>query len=398
VSADSTKKQASKPLDLDTLIGWRLSEEEAEVRATTRRWVDAHALPHIAGDFEAGRFRDEWVQEVAALGLLGAPLQGYGCAGISQAAYGLACMELERCDSGLRSFVSVQTSLAMFAIWSFGSEEQRVRWLPKMAKGEVVGCFGLTEPDHGSDPGGMAARARKDGGDWVLSGSKMWITNAQIADVAVVWARETGEGGRVLGFLVERGMPGFAAHGIPHKLSMRASHTGSLHLDDVRVPESSRLPLGVGLGAPLKCLDNARYGVAFGVLGAGRDCFERVRDYSMQRRQFGVPLASKQLVQAKLADMACDLVEGSLLALHCGHLKDQGKLLPVQVSVLKRQNCRTALRVAREARAMLGANGITVDYAVVRHMVNLESTFTYEGTDDVHTLALGRALTGENAY
>ncbi|MSP92418.1 MAG: acyl-CoA dehydrogenase [Myxococcales bacterium] len=389
------------PLELDALIGWsdQLTEEEREVRATTRRWVDGHAQPHIVDDFEAGTFRRSHVKELAQLGLLGAPLPAeYGCAAVSNVAYGLACLELERCDSGLRSFVSVQTSLAMYAIWRFGSEEQRRRWLPKMATGDVVGCFGLTEPDHGSNPAGMAARCRRDGDGWVLGGTKMWITNAQIADVAVFWARESGGDGRILGFVVERGTAGFSAADIPHKLSMRASHTGSLHCDEVRVPEAARLPGAAGLVAPLACLENARYGVAFGVLGAGMDCFERARTYSRDRRQFGVPLAAKQLVQAKLADMAADLVEGSLLALHAGRLKDKGQLSSVQVSVLKRQNCRKALRIAREARGLLGANGIVVDYGVVRHMVNLESTYTYEGTDEVHTLAIGRALTGENAF
>lgn len=383
-------------MDLDTLTGWSglLTEEEKTVRATVRRFIDRRCMPHIAEDFELGRFREELIPELADLGLLGANLTGYGCAGISSVAYGLACMEVERCDSGLRSFVSVQTSLAMFAIWQFGSEAQKQQWLPQMATGKKVGCFGLTEPEHGSDPGGMAARARRDGDDWILDGTKMWITSAQIADVAVVWARETGDKGRIQGFLVERGTPGFSAHPIPHKMSMRASATGSLHLDSVRLPESARLPDGVGLASPLACLENARFGVAFGVLGAARDCFERALAYTQDRRQFGVPIASKQLIQAKLADMAADIVKGSLMALHYGRLKDAHQLLPVQVSLLKRDNCRLALAAARQARGMLGANGITVEYGVIRHMMNLESTFTYEGTDEVHSLVLGRALTG----
>jgi glutaryl-CoA dehydrogenase len=286
----------------------------------------------------------------------------------------------------------------MFAIWRYGSEEQKRRWLPEMAAGRALGCFGLTEPMHGSDPGGMATRARRDGGDWVLSGQKTWITNAQIADVAIVWAKTGGDAASIRGFLVERGLPGFEAHDIPGKMSMRASVTGSLTLDEVRVPEASRLPGAEGLSGPLRCLTNARYSVAFGVLGAARYCLEKAIDYARDRRQFGVPIARKQLVQAKLAQIASDVVHGSVLALHYGRLKDEGRLEPIQVSLLKRQCCRIALSAAREARSILGGNGVTVEYGVIRHALNLESTFTYEGTDEVHTLALGRALTGEDAF
>jgi glutaryl-CoA dehydrogenase len=386
-------------MDLDTLIGWQdlLTEEEATVRSTVGRFVDQRAIPRIGADFEAGRFPSELIPELADMGLLGANLEGYGCAGISNVAYGLACMEVERCDSGLRSFVSVQTSLAMYAIWKYGSEEQKQHWLPQMAAGKKIGCFGLTEPEHGSNPAGMTTRAVRDGSDWVITGEKMWITNAQIADVAIVWARE-GDGGRVMGFIVEKGTRGFSAHDIPHKMSMRASFTGSLNLDAVRLPESSRLPQGMGIAAPLGCLDNARFGVAFGVLGAARDCFDRARQYSLDRKQFGVPIGSKQLLQARLAEMASEIVKGSVLSLHYGRLKDAGKLSSVQTSVLKRNNCRIALDIARQSRALMGANGITVDYGVIRHMLNLESTFTYEGTDEIHTLVIGRAVTGESAF
>jgi glutaryl-CoA dehydrogenase len=286
----------------------------------------------------------------------------------------------------------------MYAIHTYGSEEQRQRWLPPMARGEVIGCFGLTEPDHGSDPGGMVTRAKRDGSDWVLSGSKMWITNAQFSDVAVVWAKTGEDASSIQAFIVERGMPGFEAHGIPHKMSMRASATGGLTLDDVRVPEANRMPGGHGLPGPLRCLTNARFSVAFGVLGAARFCLERAVEYAKDRRQFGVPIARKQLIQLKLADIAAELVQGSVLAAHYGRLKDQGKLRHEQVSLLKRQCCRLALSAARNARSVLGANGITTDYDVIRHALNLESTYTYEGTDEIHTLVIGRALTGEAAF
>ena len=387
------------PFDIDHLIGWNdlLTEEEKTVRDTVGRFIDQKAMPRIGHDFEAGRFPKELIPELGQMGVLGANLQGYGCPGISNVAYGLACQEVERCDSGLRSFVSVQTSLAMYAIHAYGSEEQKQRWLPQMAQGKVIGCFGLTEPEAGSNPAGMTTRCKKDGDGWSVTGTKMWITNAQIADVSIVWARE-GDGGSVLGFIVEKGTPGFAAHDIPHKMSMRASFTGSLSLDDVKLPESSRLPKAKGIKSPLGCLDNARFGVAFGVIGAARDCFERARQYSLDRQQFGVPIGSKQLIQMRLADMADEIVKASLLSLQYGRLKDAGKLEPVQVSLMKRNNCRIALDIARKARGLMGANGITVDYGVIRHMLNLESTFTYEGTDEVHTLVLGRAVTGQAAF
>jgi len=321
--------------------------------------------------------------------------EGYGCAGMGALAYGLACHELEACDSGLRSFVSVQTSLAMYAIHRFGSEAQKARWLPEMAAGRVLGCFGLTEPGHGSDPGGMETRAERDGGDWVLTGRKLWITNAQIAHLAIVWAK-TKDG--IRGFIVERDRRGFAAEDIPHKLSMRASVTGGLVLDGVRVPEGNRLPEASGLKAPLACLDNARFGVAWGVLGAAQACFEIALKYACEREQFGAPIASKQLVQLELADIASEVVKASLLSVHYARLKEAGRLHPAQTSLLKRNNCRIALEAARRSRAVLGANGVAGEFHVLRHAANLESTFTYEGTDQIHTLAIGRALTGSAAF
>lgn len=385
-------------LDEFAAVEHLLTEEERTVRDTVRQFVQKTCMTTIRADFEQGRFASEWIPDLARLGMLGAPLEGYGCAGISQTAYGLACAELEACDSGLRSFVSVQTSLAMYAIWRFGSEEQKQGWLPKMAAGKAIGCFGLTEPGHGSDPGGMTTRAVRTEAGWRLSGTKMWITNAQVADVSVVWAK-TGDGAdSIRGFVVARGTPGFAAHDIPHKLSMRASHTGSLSLDEVELPASAQFPHASGLRAPLSCLDNARFGVAWGMLGAARFCLQRAIDYSRDRTQFGVPLARKQLIQAPIADLGSRWVAAMVLSLHYARLKDAGKLLPVQVSVLKRNNCRLALDTARTARELLGANGITGEYDVLRHAVNLESTLTYEGTEQIHTLAIGRALTGEAAF
>ncbi len=392
--------QAPRTTSLDDFAAWLplMTEDELAVRDTTRRFVRQACMPRIREDFEHGRFHTGWIGDLGKLGLLGANLQGYGCPGISSVAYGLACLEVEACDSGLRSFVSVQTSLAMYAIWRFGTEEQKIKYLPKMAKGEIVGCFGLTEPNFGSDPANMATKAARDGDQWVLNGSKMWITNAQIADVSIVWARTGGDPGSIRGWIVEKGTPGFAAHDIPHKLSMRASFTGSLSLQDVRLPESARLPLGEGLKAPLACLDNARFGVAFGVLGAAQFCIERAVEYSRDRIQFGVPLAAKQLVQAPLAELASRWVQAALLSLHYGRLKDAGKLQPTQVSLMKRNNCRLALDAARTARELMGANGITGEYDVLRHANNLESTLTYEGTEQIHTLVIGRALTGVAAF
>jgi glutaryl-CoA dehydrogenase len=391
---------ASDIVDIEQLIGWDglLSEEEKLVRKSVRRFAQERCLPLIVDAFENGVFPKHLIPEFAALGLLGGSLAGYGCAGMNSVAWGLACLEIEACDSGLRSFVSVQTSLSMFPIWKYGSEAQKQRFLPEMAAGKLIGCFGLTEPDHGSDPAAMKTKARKDGNDWILSGQKLWITNAQFADLAIVWAR-TGEGAdSIRGFIVERGMPGFTTGDIPHKLSMRASATGALYFDEVRVPEANRLPDAAGLKGPLQCLNQARAGIAFGVLGAARACFEMAVKYTRERIQFGVPIASKQLVQLELADIATEIVKGSVLALHYARLKDQGLLTPAQVSVMKRNNCRIALDAARRSRALLGANGVAGEYHVMRHAMNLESTFTYEGTDQIHTLSIGRALTGLAAF
>ncbi|HYK84414.1 MAG TPA: acyl-CoA dehydrogenase [Ktedonobacteraceae bacterium] len=372
-----------------------LSEEERMVRDTVRKFVSERVLPIIGDHFEAGTFPKELIPEVAELGLLGMHIDGYGCAGLSSVCYGLACQELEAGDSGLRSFVSVQGSLAMFPIYAFGSEEQKQRWLPKMARGEVIGCFGLTEPDSGSDPASMRTNARRDGDSYILNGTKMWITNGGIADLAVVWAR--AEDG-VRGFLVERGTPGFTTSNIHHKLSLRASITSELHFEDCRVPAENMLPNVRGLRGPLSCLDEARFGIAWGANGAARACYETALDYAKTRIQFNRPIARFQLVQEKLAIMATELVKAQLLALQLGRLKDQGMLHPVQISVAKRNNVREALKTAREARSVLGANGITLEYPISRHENNLESVYTYEGTDDIHTLIIGQAITGENAF
>ena len=372
-----------------------LSEEERLVRDTVHKFVQERVLPIIGEHFEAGTFPRELIPTIAELGLLGMHLEGYGCAGLSAVCYGLACQELEAGDSGLRSFVSVQGSLAMFPIYAFGSEEQKQRWLPPMARGEVIGCFGLTEPDSGSDPGSMRTTARRDGNSYILNGTKMWITNGGLADLAVVWAK-AADG--VRGFLVERGIPGFTTSDIHHKLSLRASVTSELHFEDCRVPAENMLPNVRGLRGPLSCLDEARYGIAWGATGAARACYESALDYAKTRIQFNRPIGSFQLVQQKLAIMATELVKAQLLALQLGRLKDEGLLHPVQVSVAKRNNVREALKTAREARAVLGANGITLEYPVSRHENNLESVYTYEGTDDIHTLIIGQAITGLNAF
>jgi glutaryl-CoA dehydrogenase len=387
----------NETLDIEQFIGWDglLQDEEKQVRASVRRIVKERFMPRIVADYEAGKFALELVPDLAKLGLLGANLEGYGCAGMGATAYGLACHELEMCDSGLRSFVSVQTSLAMYAIHSFGSEAQKEKWLPEMAAGRVLGCFGLTEPNHGSDPGGMETHAERDGGSWVLTGRKLWITNAQVAHISIVWAR-TKDG--IRGFIVERDRPGYTSENIPHKLSMRASVTGGLAFDGVRIPDENRLPEATGLKAPLSCLDNARFGVAWGVLGAARACLEIALQYAMERKQFGVPIAAKQLIQLELADVASEIVKASLLSLHYARLKEAGKLHPAQTSLLKRNNCRIALEAARRCRGVLGANGIAGDFHILRHAANLESTFTYEGTDQIHTLSIGRALTGSAAF
>ena len=384
----------SDPLDLLD-ISSQVGEEERDIQATVRAFLTERVRPHIADWFETASFPRELVPELGKLGVLGMHLTGYGCAGTSATAYGLACLELEAVDSGLRSFVSVQGSLAMYSIWRYGSEEQKQQWLPRLAAGEAIGCFGLTEPDHGSDPANMSTRAVRDGGDWILNGSKMWITNGGIADVATVWA-STEEG--VRGFLVPRGAPGFTTHDIKQKLSMRASVTSELVFEDVRLPESARLPEAHSLGAPLGCLNEARFGILFGALGAGRDSLQAALQYADSRIQFDRPISGFQLTQRKLADMAVSLNTGMLLALHLAKLKEAGRLRPEQVSVGKLNNVRTALDIARECRTILGANGISLEYAPLRHANNLESVLTYEGTEEIHTLVVGQALTGQSAF
>ncbi|MEU7981835.1 acyl-CoA dehydrogenase family protein [Micromonospora sp. NPDC049081] len=379
-------------LDVDA----SLSEEERQIRAVVRRLVDDRVRPHVAGWYEDGRVpARELAREFGRLGLLGMHLTGYGCAGAPAVAYGLACLELEAGDSGVRSLVSVQGSLAMYAIWRFGSEDHKQRWLPAMATGEAIGCFGLTEPDHGSDPASMTTRARRDGDDWILDGAKMWITNAPIADVGVIWAR-TDEG--VRGFLVPMDSPGVTAREIRRKMSLRASVTGEIALDGVRLPADALLPAAVGLRAPLSCLTEARQGIVWGALGAARDCLETTLAYAATRTQFGRPLAGFQLTQAKLADMAVEWNKGLLLALHLGRLADAGTLRPDQVSVGKLNNVREALTIARQCRTILGANGVSGEYPVMRHANNLESVLTYEGTSEIHQLVIGQRLTGLSAF
>jgi glutaryl-CoA dehydrogenase len=372
-----------------------LSEEERMVRDTVRKFVQERVVPVISAHFEAGTFPVNLIPAIADLGLLGMHLEGYGCAGLNAVCYGLACQELEAGDSGLRSFVSVQGSLVMYPIFAYGSEEQKQYWLPRMAQGKAIGCFGLTEPDSGSDPASMRTTARRDGNSYILNGTKMWITNGGMADVALVWARS--EDG-VHGFLVERGTPGFTTSDIHHKLSLRASVTSELHFEDCRIPSSAILPEVRGMRGPLSCLNEARYGIAWGATGAARACYEVALDYAKSRVQFKRPIASFQLVQQKLVIMATELVKAQLLAVQLGRLKDEGLLHPVQVSLAKRNNVREALKTAREARTVLGANGITLEYPISRHMNNLESVFTYEGTDDIHTLIIGQAITGQNAF
>jgi glutaryl-CoA dehydrogenase len=372
-----------------------LSEEERLVRDTVRDFAGKRILPHVADWFEAGTLPRELAAEVGQLGLLGMHLTGYGCAGMGAIAYGVACRELEAADSGLRSLVSVQGSLAMFPIWKYGTEEQKQEWLPRMAAGEAVGCFGLTEPDHGSDPSGMTTRAIQNGADWVLSGTKMWITNGSIADIAVVWAA-TEDG--IRGFLVPRGTKGFTSREIHKKMSLRASVTAELHFDEVRLPAGAILPGVQGLKGPLSCLSEARYGIAWGVTGAARACFESAAEYARTREQFGRKIGGFQLTQGKLAWMLADLQRAQLLALQLGRLKTAGTITPEQVSLAKMSNVRTAIDIARQARTILGANGITLEYPVIRHANNLESVLTYEGTEEVHALALGQAITGISAY
>ena len=377
-------------------IDYLLSAEERQIRDVVRDFVDSRIKPEIADWFDRGEIpARELALELGQLGVLGMHLHGYGCQGTSALAYGLACLELEAGDSGIRSLVSVQGSLAMYAIYAFGSEEHKQQWLPGMATGELIGCFGLTEPDYGSNPGGMLTNAKRDGDDWILNGTKMWITNGNVADVAVVWAR-TDDG--IRGFVVPTDTPGFTANLIHKKMSLRASVTSELVLDDVRLPADAVLPGVTGLRGPLSCLNEARFGIVFGTLGAARDCLETTIDYSLSREQFDRPIAGFQLTQRKLADMSVELGKGMLLALHLGRLKDDGLLRPEQVSVGKLNNARESLAIARECRAILGGNGVTLEYPIIRHMNNLESVFTYEGTNEMHTLVVGEALTGLAAY
>ncbi len=385
---------ALDPLDflgLDALLG----DEERMIRDTVRTWVRERVLPGIEGWFDRGEFPVDVAKELAGLGLLGMHLSGYGCAGTNSVSYGLTCLELEAGDSGFRSFVSVQGSLAMYPIWAFGSEEQKKEWLPRMATGEVIGCFGLTEPDFGSDPARMRTAARRDGSDWILSGTKMWITNGSIADVAVVWAR-ADEG--VRGFLVPKGTKGFTAKDIERKLSLRASVTSELVFDECRLPADAVLPEVRGMRGPLSVLNEARFGIVWGVMGAARTCYQTALDYSKSRVQFGRPIAGFQLTQEKLVHMLVELNKGTLLALHLGRMKDEGRLSPEHVSMGKLNNVREALKIAREARSILGASGITLEYPIIRHMNNLESVYTYEGTNEIHTLILGQAITGMQAF
>ena len=392
-------KSSSAPTEVDPLdlysVRSMLSDEERLVQDSVGKFVDEEVLPIIADCFEHERFPKELVAGVADLGLLGSSIHGYGCAGLNGVSYGLICQELERGDSGLRSFVSVQSSLCMYPIYAFGSEEQKQRWLPGMAKGEIIGCFGLTEPHGGSDPANMKTHARKQGKDWVLNGAKMWITNGSIADIAIVWAR-TEEG--IRGFLVEKDFKGFTSTTIKHKMSLRASVTASLFFDNVVVPEANVLPGVVGLKGPLSCLTQARYGISWGVTGAAQACLTQVIDYTKTRIMFGKPLGATQAIQIRLAEMSRKITTSQLLSLQLGRLKDSGQMAPTQVSMAKWHNTRAAIEVARDARDILGGAGISVEYVPIRHALNLESVITYEGTETVHQLTVGRALTGINAF
>lgn len=392
LNSQTTEKFSTDLLALDTL----LDDDERAIRETVRRFCDDKIRPQVATWYEDAQLpvRD-LAKELGSLGLLGMHLEGYGCAGTSATAYGLACLELEAADSGIRSLVSVQGSLAMFAIHHFGSEEQKNEWLPRMATGDAIGCFGLTEPDFGSDPGGMRTRAVRDGSDWIVNGTKMWITNGSVADVAIVWAR-TDEG--VRGFVVPCDSPGFSAPKINNKLSLRASVTSELVLDNVRLPDTAMLPEARELRGPLSCLSEARFGIVFGSLGAARDCLETAIDYAQHRVVFDRPLAAYQLTQEKLANMAVELGKGMLLALHLGRLKDAGQIRAEQISFGKLNNVRESIAIARECRTILAANGITLDYPIMRHANNLESVLTYEGTSEIHLLVIGQSLTGVSAF
>ena len=389
--------RSTEPVGSDLLrVDDELNDEERLVRDTVRKFAADRIMPYIADWFEAGTLPVELAQELGHLGLLGMHLKGYGCADMGPIAYGVTCREMEAADSGLRSLVSVQGSLAMFPIWKYGSEEQKNEWLPRMAAGQAIGCFGLTEPDHGSDPSSMKTRATQgSGGDWTLTGTKMWITNGSIADVAVVWA---GTEDGIRGFIVPKGTRGFTARNIHKKLSLRASVTSELHFDDVKLRADAVLPGVTGLKGPLSCLSEARFGIVWGATGAARSCLEAAIDYATTREQFGRKIGGFQLTQAKLAWMAADLQRAQLLALHLGRLKEAGKVTPEQVSLGKMSNVRTAIDIARQARTILGANGVTLEYPVIRHANNLESVLTYEGTEEIHTLAIGQALTGISAY
>ncbi len=390
----TTKTSAPDAIDFID-VAHLLSDEERLVRDTVREYVRERVLPNVAEWFEAGTLPRELGRELGRLGLLGMHLHGFGCAGASAVAYGIACLELEAGDSGVRSFASVQGSLAMYAIYRWGSETQKAAWLPRMARGEVIGCFGLTEPDFGSNPAGMRTRARRDGGDWIIDGTKMWITNGSIADLAIVWAQtEAG----IRGFIVPRDSKGFAASDIHRKLSLRASVTSELVLSDCRVPAEALLPEAEGLSGPLACLNEARYGIVWGAMGAARTCYETALEYAKTRVQFDRPIGAYQLTQEKLVNMLIELNKGTLLALHLGRAKDAGRLQPSQVSLGKLNNVREALAIAREARTVLGANGVTLEYPIIRHMNNLESVLTYEGTSEMHALIVGKEITGLSAF
>ena len=393
-TATATRKAPPDAVDFLDITAL-LSDEERLIRETVRTFVRERVLPNVAQWFEDGILPRDLGRELGALGLLGMHLKGYGCAGASAVAYGIACMELEAGDAGVRSFASVQGSLAMYAIYRWGDEAQKSEWLPKMARGEAIGCFGLTEPDFGSNPGGMRTFAKRDGSDWVLNGTKMWITNGSISDLAIVWAN-TDEG--IRGFIVPSSTKGFSAHDIHKKLSLRASITSELVLQDCRLPASAQLPLAKGLSGPLACLNEARFGIIWGAMGAARACYETALEYSKTRVQFDKPIGAFQITQQKLVNMLLELNKGALLALHLGRMKDEGRLHPSQVSFGKLNNVREALAITREARTVLGANGVTLEYPVIRHMNNLESVLTYEGTSEMHTLIVGKEITGLDAF